>query len=85
MSFVASAPGKLILFGEHAVVHGEPAIATALSLRTFCQVEEDLQLPKDSVELLLKSFGEPLKFSLSLSQLCKDFDQQFSIVPLDQR
>lgn len=30
---VCSAPGRVCLFGEHAVVYGEPAIACAISLR----------------------------------------------------
>jgi mevalonate kinase len=34
---VTSAPGKLILLGEHAVVFGQPAIATAISLRLRCR------------------------------------------------
>ncbi|MFQ5908915.1 MAG: mevalonate kinase [Thermoplasmata archaeon] len=34
----ASAPGKLILYGEHAVVFGEPALSVAISRRTRVEV-----------------------------------------------
>lgn len=35
---IVSAPGKVILFGEHAVVHGVPAVAGALDLRCYAHV-----------------------------------------------
>ncbi|XP_006870501.1 PREDICTED: mevalonate kinase [Chrysochloris asiatica] len=38
-TLLVSAPGKVILHGEHAVVHGKVAIAMALNLRTFLRVK----------------------------------------------
>jgi mevalonate kinase len=35
---VASAPGKIILFGEHGVHRQQPNITTAVNLRTTCRV-----------------------------------------------
>ena len=37
---MASAPGKVILFGEHAVVFGEPALAMAIERRTKVEVQK---------------------------------------------
>lgn len=35
---VTSAPGKVILFGEHGVNRQQPALATAVDLRLYCRV-----------------------------------------------
>jgi len=43
--YEASAPAKIILFGEHAVVHGQPAIAVPISsLRAHAVVESGERL-----------------------------------------
>ncbi|KAG4101312.1 mevalonate kinase-like protein [Neocallimastix lanati (nom. inval.)] len=37
---ITSAPGKVIVFGEHAVVYGKTAIAGSLGLRCYAKVEK---------------------------------------------
>ena len=37
----ASAPGKCILFGEHAVVYGQPAVACSINQRMVVELEEE--------------------------------------------
>ncbi|KAK4046828.1 cystathionine beta-lyase [Microbotryomycetes sp. JL201] len=51
---IVSAPGKVILFGEHAVVHGVTAIAGSVDLRCYCLTEARLD---GRVSLVLPDFG----------------------------
>lgn len=39
----ASAPGKVIIIGEHAVVYGEPAIIAAIGKRTYSEAEKSIK------------------------------------------
>lgn len=50
---VVSAPGKVILFGEHAVVHGVTAIAGSVALRCYASVSarEDGKISLDLPDL----------------------------------
>lgn len=52
--FEASAPGKLILMGEHAAVYGRPAVVAAVGLRTRVTVSP---VPGREIELLLPDLG----------------------------
>lgn len=60
--FVTSAPGKVILFGEHAVVHGVTAIAGALDLRCYCHVE---RRSDERISLILPDFGYERSWAIS--------------------
>ncbi len=57
MGVVASAPAKVILLGEHFVVHGEPAIVSAIDRRVYAEVEgrDDTRLHIHSVNLGLSA------------------------------
>ena len=67
---VSSAPGKVYLFGEHAVVYGEPAVPCAIEVRARVSVEqraddklrihaEDLSLDGFTVEYAGETDGHP--------------------------
>jgi mevalonate kinase len=47
----ASAPGKLILYGEHAVVFGEPALCTAIDLRAEVYVRPHTEWLADGASM----------------------------------
>lgn len=54
MSIVhTSAPAKVILFGEHLVVHGATALSTALDLRTFVRLQPVTGLSEPSIHIIL--------------------------------
>jgi mevalonate kinase len=60
MEVAASAPAKVILFGEHFVVYGEPAIVLAIDKRAYVKAElrDDKQLHLRSVNLNLAGYFE---------------------------
>ncbi|TXT59125.1 MAG: putative Mevalonate kinase [Promethearchaeota archaeon] len=69
----SAAPGKTILFGEHSVVYGFPAIAMAINIQTKCELQE---IQKDIIELRFKNYGLSLNSS-SLSKLITSFPESF--------
>lgn len=59
---VTSAPGKLMLFGEHSVVYGYPCIVTAVDQRLYITVEENGEnfFELDAPDLGLKAYSKKI-------------------------
>ncbi|KAI4180813.1 MAG: hypothetical protein L6R41_007004 [Letrouitia leprolyta] len=55
-TFMTSAPGKVIVYGEHAVVYGKPAMAATISLRSYLLVT-GLAKPHRTITLRLPDIG----------------------------
>ncbi|KAM6156239.1 mevalonate kinase isoform 3-T3 [Rhynchocyon petersi] len=71
---LVSAPGKVILHGEHAVVHGKVALAVALNLRTFLRLQSH---NNGKVGLSLPNIGVKRDWDVSRLQLLdKSFLEQ---------
>lgn len=61
-SVTVSAPGKLVLFGEHAVVYGQPCIVTAVGQRMQMTMRktDDKTLVIDAPDVNLRGYSKPI-------------------------
>ena len=75
MEITASAPGKLMLFGEHAVVYNWPCIVTAVDLRVHVTVAE----AEDDQVAIQPSAGEPYRIALAALETVESYPRDVAL------
>ncbi|MBP2144402.1 mevalonate kinase [Methanococcus voltae] len=63
-------PSKIILFGEHAVVDGYPAISMAIDLKTHGTIKK---LQSDKIKVNLEDLDEEIEISIGTEEEIKNF------------
>ncbi|MHA1720702.1 MAG: mevalonate kinase [Promethearchaeota archaeon] len=75
---MASAPGKCILFGEHAVVYGFPALSMAIDILSYCKISE---IDQNGIFLHLENYNYNEKFA-DINDLYSKIPQKFKQIAL---
>ena len=75
---IAKAPGKCILFGEHAVVYNYPAIAVAINLFSECKISSS---KNNKIILNLLDYEYCKEFE-SLENMRKNVDEKWIQIPI---
>lgn len=69
MEVKARAPGKIILTGEHAVVHGTTAVAASIDLCTYVSIRFPIPSGALSLSLCIATFAIIVIFSTVISRI----------------
>ncbi|MDW8048786.1 MAG: mevalonate kinase [Nitrososphaerota archaeon] len=80
----ASAPGKVILFGEHFVVYGKPALATAIDMRVTVKARprRDARIFVNSIDVKVSGYcdGDVIHICDGDSKAGRKLEPIFSVV-----